>query len=178
MLEDWQVFRLREITLKAKMKIKYRKAWLSIVGVVLLLALLTVMAVIFILKKYNLGWVILVAVFAVVILVAAYFRFNYGITINENRLIAIEQARIKVLRYDDISSIVVKFTNKSVAAYIKMKNQKEYIFMWEEIVLGNNPFFAFANINKIKINDEFIKKSIASLSKCEKVKIQNFYIQQ
>ncbi|MBQ8409592.1 MAG: hypothetical protein IJY39_12100 [Clostridia bacterium] len=74
--------------MKAKMKIKYRKAWLFIIGVTLLLALLVVMAVAFISEEHNYGLAVLCLLLGVVIPIAMYFRFNYGITINEKRVVA------------------------------------------------------------------------------------------
>lgn len=159
--------------MKAKMKIKYKKAWLFILSVALLLTLFVVMAVAFIFEDHNYGLAIICLLLGVVILVAMYFRFNYGITINEKRVVAIEQAQIKILRYDNISSIIVKFTNESVVAYIKMKNQQEHVFVWDSIFLGTN--FILPSKNKIKLNDKFVEESITNLSKCSKVKILNFY---
>ena len=159
--------------MKAKMKIKYRKLWLFIIGVAILLALLVFMAVVFITEDHNYGLAILCLLLGVVILVATHFRFNYGITITEKRVVAIEQSGIKILRYDDVSSIVVKFTDESVVAYIKMKNQKEHTFVWDSIFLGTS--IILPSKNKIKLYDEWVEKSIANLSKCPKVKIQNCY---
>ena len=69
--------------------------------------------------------------------------------------------------------IIVKFTNESVVAYIKMKNQQEHVFVWDYIFLGTN--LILPSKNKIKLYDEFVEESVTSLSKCPKVKIQNFY---
>jgi hypothetical protein len=159
--------------MKVKMKIKYRKLWLFMIGVAFLLTLLVLMAVAFITEDHNYALAILCLLLGVVILVATYFRFNYGITITEKRVVAIEQAGIKILRYDDVSSIVVKFNDESVVAYIRMKNQKEYTFVWDSIFLGTNVILP--SHNKIKLYDEWVEKSIANLSNCPKVKIQNFY---
>ena len=160
--------------MKAKMKIKYRKLWLFMIGVEFLLTLLVFMGVAFITEDHNYALAILCLLLGVVILVATYFRFNYGIMITEKRVVAIEQAGIKILRYDDVSSIVVKFTDDSVVAYIRMKNQKEYTFVWDSIFLGTNVILP--SHNKIKLYDEWVEESIANLSNCPKVKIQNFYI--
>ena len=159
--------------MKAKMKIKYQKLWLFMIDVAVLLTLHVFMAGTIITEDHNYALAILCLLFGVVALVATYFRFNYGITITEKRVVAIEQAGIKILRYDDVSSIVVKFTDESVVAYIKMKNQKEYTFVWDSIFLGTNVILP--SHNKIKLYDEWVEKSIANLSKCPKVKIQNFY---
>lgn len=159
--------------MKIKMKIKYRKLWLFMIGVALVLTLLVIMAVAFILEDNNYGLAILCIMLGVFIFIATYFRFNYGITISEKRLVAIEQAQIKILRYDDISNIIVKFTNESVAVYIKMKNQQEHLIVWDYISLDTNVFLP--SKNKIKLYDKFVEESITSLSACPKVKIQNFY---
>ena len=159
--------------MKAKMRIKYRKPWLFIIGVAFLLTLLILMAVAFTTEDHNYALAILCLLLGAVILVATCFRFNYGITITEKRVVAVEQSGIKILRYDDVSSIVVKFTDESVVAYIKMKNQKEYAFVWDSVFLGTNVILP--SHNKIKLYDEWVEKSIANLSKCPKVKIQNFY---
>ena len=159
--------------MKVKMKIKYRKLWLFMIGVAFLLTLLVLMAVDFITEDHNYALAILCLLLGVVILIAMYFRLNYGITINEKRVVAIEQAKIKILRYDDVRSIVAKFTDESVVVYIKMKNQKEYTFVWDSVFLGTNVILP--SHNKINVYDEWVEKSIANLSKCPKVKIQNFY---
>ena len=159
--------------MKAKMKIKYQKLWLFMIDVAVLLTLHVFMAGTIITEDRNYALAILCLLFGVVALVATYFRFNYGITITEKRVVAIEQAGIKILRYDDVSSIVVKFTDESVVAYIKMKNQKEYTFVWDSIFLGTNVILP--SHNKIKLYDERVEKSIANLSKCPKVKIINLY---
>lgn len=159
--------------MKIKMKIKYRKSWLFIIIVALLLTLLIVMASAFITEDHNHGLAILCLLLGIVISIAMFFFFNYGIMINEKRVVAIEQAQIKILRYNNISSIIVKFTDKSVVAYIKMKNRQEYTFVWDSIFLGTNVIFP--SIIKIKLYDKWVEDSITNLSKCPKVKTQNFY---
>ena len=159
--------------MKVKMKIKYRKLWFFMIDVAVILTLHVFMAGTIITEDHNYALAILCLLFGVAALVATYFRFNYGITITEKRVVAIEQAGIKILRYDDVSNIVVKFTDESVVAYIRMKNQKEYTFVWDSIFLGTNVILP--SHNKIKLYDEWVEKSIANLSNCPKVKIQNLY---
>ncbi len=157
------------------MKIKYRKSWLFVVGAILLLSVLIAMSVVF-WNEQDYGWAVLCFILGILILVATYFRFNYGITINEKRVIAIEQSKIKILKYDDVSGITVKFDNEKITAYIKMKNRQEYIFVWDSIYLGRNAVLPSENV--IKLDRKFVEKSIESLSQCPKVKIQNFYIEK
>lgn len=160
--------------MKVKMKIKYRGAWLFVTGVLLLAAVLVALSVSFIRQDHILGLAIGCMLLEALLLVALYFLFNYGLTINEKHLVAIEQAGIKILRYDDISSITVKFTNESITAYIKMKKQQEYVFVWDSIFLGSGNLFIPSSVT-IKLCDEFVQRSIVSLEACPKVKIQNLY---
>ena len=90
---------------------------------------LVFIAVAFTTEDNNYALAILCLLLGVVILVATYFRFNYGITITEKHVVAIEQAGIKILRYDDVSSIVVKFTDKKCCCLHKNEKQKEYTFV-------------------------------------------------
>jgi len=142
-----------------------------VIGVAFLLTLLVFMAAVFITENQNDVLAVLCLLLGVVILIAVYFRFHYGITINEKRVVVIEQAEIKILRYDDVSRIIVKFTDESVVAYVKMKNRKVHTFVWDSIFLGTS--VVLPSENKIKLYDEWVEKSIANLSKCPKVKIQN-----
>lgn len=159
--------------MKSKMKIKYRKVWLFAAGVAFLLILFAIMifAFSFVDKNWVLG--VLCSLLVIVVLGCTWVLFNYGITINEKHIVAIAQSNSKVLRYDDVSSIVIKFTNEDVVAYIKMKKGQEHTFVWDNIFLGVN--LVLPSENKIKLNDKFVKESIESLSRCPKVKIQNFY---
>lgn len=154
------------------MTVRYGKAWLFVAACIFLLAALGVMAFVFIAEDKNYALAVVCLLLAAVALTGTFFRFNYGIRINSKRVTAIDGGSIKILRYDDVSSIVVKFTDRDVLVRIKMKNQQEHIFVWDAIASGNT---AFQIKNKIKIDSRFVEKSIESLSKCEKVKIQNFY---
>ena len=118
------------------------------------------MAAVFITEDQNDVLAVLCLLLGVVILIAVYFRFHYGITINEKRVVVIEQAEIKILRYDDVSSIIVKFTDESVVAYVKMKNRKVHTFVWDSIFLGTS--VVLPSENKIKLYDEWVEKSIAN----------------
>lgn len=159
--------------MKAKMKVKYRKDWLFIAVAALLCTVLVLLSVAFITEDHNYGCAVLCLPIFALILIAMYFRFNYGITINEKRVVAIEQAGIKILWYDDVSSITVKFYNEKVVACIRMRNREEYVFVWDCLYFGSH--FILPSVILIKLSDKWVEKSIASLSKCEKVKIQNIY---
>ena len=99
--------------------------------------------------------------------------FAYGIRINSNRVIAVAQSSIKVIPYNTVSAITVKFTKDEISALIKTKDQKEFLFVWDGIFLGTHVILP--EKNNVSITSEFIEKSISELSKCEKVHIQNYY---
>ena len=154
--------------MKIQMRIPYRKAWLVIAGALPLLALFVGMAIFALVEKHY-GAVLFFLLFALLIFAGVYFRFRYGMTITEKRVVLIEQAAIKILPYEDVASITVKFTNESVSACVKMKNQKSHVFVWDSIYLGN------ALKNYAKISRHFVEKSVLQLSQCAKVQIENLY---
>jgi len=160
--------------LNIKMRIKHRKTWLFIIGAALLLILFFAMSADAIIEENDYSFLFISIFLAIVAVAALFFRFNYGLFINQKRVIAIDQSEIKILKYDDISTITVRFTDDSVGAYIKMKNQEEHAFVWAGVFLGYGHLF-LPSENKISINEKFVEKSIKSLSRCPKVKIQNFY---
>lgn len=161
--------------MKIQMNIPYRKAWLVIVGAVLLLTMFTSLAI-FALVEKRYGAVLFFGLFDLLIFAGVYFRFRYGMTITEKRVVLIEQAGIKILPYEDGASITVKFTNESVSACVKMKNQKSHVFVWHHIFLGTQA--VLPSKNYAKIDRDFVEKSILQLLQCPKVEIQNFYSQK
>ena len=158
--------------MKIKMTIPYRTAWVFIVVCTALLVLLAAMTTGFAIDG-SYGMAILCLAIAAMVIVAMAFRFNYGIRINDKRVVAIEQAGMKILRYQDVSDITIKFTRGAIAAEIKMKTQATHLLVWDKVFLGNS--LILPNENKINLNDDFVHHSIENLSKCNKVKIQNFY---
>ncbi|MBQ7968906.1 MAG: hypothetical protein IJ292_03705 [Clostridia bacterium] len=162
--------------MKAKIKIKYRKEWMYFVCVRLFLELLLILMTALVSHDQHYILSVLCSMLFITDFASICLRLNYGITINEKRVVAIEKNRIKVLRYDDIASIVIEIANESVVAYVKMKEQKEHIFVWDNIFLSSRA--VYPSKNKIKIDKEFVENSIASLSPCPKVTIKNLYSQE
>jgi len=158
--------------MKIKMKIRYSKSWLFVVAAALLTGLFTIMATAFA-SDGSYGLTVLCLLLGLTVLIAIGFLFNYGLTIGKKRLIDIEQAGITVLSYDDISLIVIKFTNESITLYVKTKKQKEHITVWDNIFLGTNVILP--SHVRIKLSNAFVEKSIRCLSACPKVRIQNLY---
>lgn len=114
------------------------------------------------------------------ILIGLGFFLNYGIKITSKRVVLMNQDMLKVFSYEDVSYIKIGFTNDSVFGTVKAKNQKAYDFYFDGVDL-NRGFAWFHSrflISGLKITEEFVEKSIAKLSACEKVKIQNRYVKQ
>ncbi len=159
--------------MKAKMLIPYHHTWLFVSGTVVLLFLFGFLAFEFI-KDNNGGLAVLCLLLAVFPPVSLAFRQNYGIRINQNRVIAIEQSAMKIIPYDEVRRITVRFTNQSVTALIKMMDNSEVFFVWDKVFLGYDALLPDqCAYNKVNLHEEFVQKSIASLSVCEKIVIQD-----
>lgn len=163
----------KEAPMKAKMLVPYRHTWLFVSGTIVLLLFLGLLAFGFI-KDNNGGLAFLCLLLAAFPPIALAFRQNYGIRINEKRVVAIEQSAIKIIPYDEVRRITIRFTSESVTALIKMMDNSEIYFVWDEIFLGHDAFLPDkCAYNQADIDEAFIEKSIASLSACPKVIIQN-----
>lgn len=158
--------------MKAKMIVPYRFTWLFLTGAVVLLICLGLLSAYFI-KENNGGYAFLCLLIAAIIPIALGFLFNYGIRINRKRVIVIEQSQMKIFPYDEVRRITVKFTNDRVTALIKMMDNQEHIFVWDHIFFGYNAWFPSMSQVNANIKADFVSKSIASLSACEKVVAQD-----
>ena len=104
------------------------------------------------------------------------FFFSYGIKITSKRVVLISQRMIKSFRYEDVIYIKIDFHNESIQGEIKAKQQKACTFCFDGIDLsGRSLFLSHLWISGLKLSKRFVDQSIASLSNCEKVKVQNFY---
>ena len=139
----------------------------------LVLSLLTALAILSFMEK-EYGIAIPLLFFDALLLFAAWcLFFAYGLRINDKRIIAVAQSQIKIIPLTEISRITVKFTPDSVSATIKTKYQSEIVFVWDSIYLGSNPIFL--NCISANVTARFVEKSISELSKCDKVRILNYF---
>ena len=159
--------------MKIKMTVKYKGTGLFITVATILLALFTVMTVLFVIKDGNYLCAILCLIPITAVVAAIYFRFNYGIRINEKRIVIVEQSHVKVFSYENVRSMTVSFTDKNIRASVQTSDKKEYIFVWDNILAGNRSLLP--SQFGIKLNKQFVEKSISTLSTCPKVKPINFY---
>ena len=155
------------------MVIRFKKAPLFLFFYLLVFSMLTVIAIVT-LKEGTYALSVISIVINLLLTFALWCRFfAYGLRISEKRIIAVDQSCVKFLPYDTVSRITVKFTQETVSALIKTKDQSEYFFVWDSIFLGSDPILP--NRNKVSVTQKFIEKSISELSKCEKVRIQNYF---
>ncbi|MBQ7335388.1 MAG: hypothetical protein IJW92_02810 [Clostridia bacterium] len=104
------------------------------------------------------------------------FFFSYGIKITSQRVVLINQSMIKSFRYEDVIYIKIVFKNESIEGEIKTKHQKACSFCFDGIDLsGRSLFLSHLWMSGLKLTKKFVDKSIANLSTCEKVKIQDLY---
>ena len=156
-----------------KMIIRFKKAPLFIVLFLIPLTVFTTIAVItFNEKDYGIS-VLLFFADALLLFAAWCLFFAYGLRINDKRIIAVAQSQIKIIPLTEISRITVKFTPDSVSATIKTKYQSEIVFVWDSIYLGSNPILL--NCISANVTARFVEKSISELSKCDKVRILNYF---
>ena len=102
--------------------------------------------------------------------------FSYGIKITSKRVVLISQRMIKSFRYEDVIYIKIDFHNESIQGEIKAKQQKACTFCFDGIDLsGRSLFLSHLWISGLKLSKRFVDQSIASLSNCEKVRVQNFF---
>ena len=104
------------------------------------------------------------------------FFFSYGIKITSKRIVLINQRMLKSFRQDDVIYIKIVFKSESIEGEIKTKHQKACSFCFDGIDLsGRSLFLSHLWISGLKLTKKFVDKSIANLSICEKVKIQDLY---
>lgn len=101
---------------------------------------------------------------------------NYGIHITQKRVILMNQRTIKMFRYDDVVYIDITFTNTCIEGKLKAKNQKPFEFCFDGVDLNTGALFrSHLSVSGLKLTDEFVEKSIAALSTCNKVHIKKLY---
>lgn len=166
--------------MKTKITIPYRNNWLIMTGCVLLLALMVPLAVTFF-NEREYGCVILCAFLTLFLLAGAWFRFNYGMWINDKKVVLLAQHGIRVVPRENIFMFVAKFTNQEVVAYMELKNGEKFSFIWEDITLDNRRVFparGWGNTTSrvsIHLTDRFVERSIERLTQHGWIAIEDLY---
>lgn len=120
----------------------------------------------------------IVAIAFIALCVGFGFFLNYGIKISSKRVVLLNQEMFKIFRYEDVVYIKITFYNDNIKGIIKAKYEEPCEFCFDGIDLRVGRSRSYLWVKGLKFTQRFIDKSIAKLSTCEKVKIQNAYITQ
>ena len=107
-----------------------------------------------------------------VIAVGLAVFYSFGITVTEKRVTLMYVHIFKTFKYDDIRYIEVCFSRESIWGEIKAKGEKVYEFHFDDIMLS--PSSAFHTTVKVRMTRAFVTKCIEELSRCDKVRVQNY----
>ncbi|MBQ8416830.1 MAG: hypothetical protein IJX13_08070 [Clostridia bacterium] len=120
---------------------------------------------------------ILIGGLCLIVLIVALISFlSYGIKITPKRVVLVNQHMLRFFCYEDVIYIKIDFYNNYIEGVVKAKYEKPYEFsFWGTDFSGHLSLFPGLWISELKLNKEFVDKSIESLSTCEKVRIRNFY---
>ena len=117
-------------------------------------------------------------IYFIALCVGFCFFLNYGIKISSKRVVLLNQQMFKIFRYEDVVYIKITFYNDSIKGIIKARYEEPYEFCFDGIDLRRGGSISYFWIKGLKFTKRFVDKSVAKLSACEKVKIQNAYIAQ
>lgn len=117
--------------MKAKLKIKFKRAPIFIITCIALLGLLGFLGYRYVTRGDYL-MTALVAIMSAVIPLFLISRFFHGIRINEKRVLIISQDSVKRLPREDISSITVTFDSDLIRAEACLVNGNKYQFVWQD----------------------------------------------
>lgn len=169
--------------MKAKMTIPYQNGCWSALGYCLVVVILGPLTVALVVEAQQYIGAMICVLCALVLLKDSWKRFNYGMRINEKRIVLLSWREKKVIPYDAVREVVVTFHQDSVVACIKTE-EEEIRFVWDEIITDTTKTFpgigwgykssAIVRIG-LRMTDRFVAKSIENLSQCEKVRIENLY---
>ena len=169
--------------MKIQINVPYRNGCWMVVGCLLMMAFMVPLTVT-LMAKEEYGSALVCAFFALVLLRGAWVRFNYGLRINEKRIVLRSHRQKRVIPYDAVRGIVVTFHQASVAVRVITQDAEEIHFVWEEMMVESKRIFPTwgwgsgstpARVG-IRMTERFVEKSMERLSQCEKVRVENFYL--
>ena len=114
------------------------------------------------------------------LLVGGIFFLNYGITISAKNIFLIDQVMLRKYKMEDVDYIKIVFKNDGIGGEVKKKGGKVYpcSFSGLNLSCGLSSYPKKLWRADLKITKKFVTESIANLSTCKKVKIQNFYTKE
>ena len=167
--------------MKTKLTIPYRNRFWVVVGCLLMLAF-TVPMTVALVKRAEFGGAVIGAFFVLVLLHGAWRRLSYGIRIGEKRVVLRSQRQRHVVPYDAVVEVVVTFTQETIAACVKTR-EEEIRVVWDEMVTDSRKVFPGRGWGSnsvpvrvgIRMTDRFVERNIERLMRCEKVRIEDFH---
>lgn len=157
--------------MKIKIRMKYGNFWRITALAVFMFSVLSFISASFFYEG-NIGLAILGLVFTIMVLGIWTRLFSYGIYINDKRILLIEDTGTKIISYDNVRKINVRFNENSIGIIIKQKGREDYIGGWEKIYTKPSLILLTP---RLKLDDKFVDESIAALLQCPKVEVQNFF---
>lgn len=151
------------------MPVRYRDWWLHLA--VFLAATLFVLLAYFAFTAGNTGVGVGFLLMVLFLLVLDAIRLVYGLRITSEHVIAFSQCGLKYIPYSEVSKIMVTFRPNSVTAMIRSRG-KDYEAIWSYIRLSKLASIFDVGI-WVKVNERSLESSIAKLSQCPKVVIEN-----
>lgn len=166
--------------MKIRINIPYRNGCWIVSGCLLMLAFMVPLTVT-LMAKEEYGSALVCAFFALILLRGAWVRFNYGLRINEKRIVLRSHRQKRVIPYDAVREMVVTFYQESVAVCV-ITQDEEIVFVWEEMVMESKRIFPALGWGSkdvpvrvgIRMTERFVENCTERLSQCEKVRIENF----
>lgn len=158
--------------MEIRIRMKYHGMWLVIILAALLLSVFVIGTVVFF-DEGSVGLAVLTIVLSLVIVFSLWLGLSYGIYINEKRVVLIDQSEVRIIPYENISKITVRFTDDSITAIVKEKRQGEHVFVWNHLYFGHR--IILPSKLDLMINDKLISEIASRLITCPKVEVQNFY---
>ena len=120
---------------------------------------------------------------AFLLLRGAWIRLNYGFYINEKRVVLRSCGKKQVVPYDAVREMMVTFTQENMAVRVTTAQGEEIRFVWEAMTIDSKKIFPGLGWGSssvpvrvgIRMTERFVENSMARLSQCEKVRMENFY---
>lgn len=118
--------------------------------------------------------IVIGVIFVIVMIVGLGFFYSYGIKITPKRVTVINQGMLKIFDYEKVAYIKIVFDKQSIWGEIKAYHQKPCEFSFDIVDFSSRTTFGYRIwISEIKLTKKFVDKSVALLSQCEKVQIEN-----
>lgn len=118
--------------------------------------------------------IVIGVIFVIVMIVGLGFFYSYGIKITPKRVTVINQRMFKIFDYERVSYIKIVFGKQSIWGEIKVYHQKPCEFSFDIVDFSSRTLIGYMLwISEVRLTKKFVDKSIARLSQCEKVQIQN-----